>query len=98
MKRIDLVYFDAGGGHRAAASALRQVMGEQRKPWEVRTINLQDLLDLSRADVTSRRPGRRSKLSRRARPPRSPAAGRWGWGFGRRLPRPRRPRRVQRSM
>jgi 1,2-diacylglycerol 3-beta-galactosyltransferase len=45
MKRIDLVFFDAGGGHRAAASALRQVMEAQKRPWEIRTMNLQELLD-----------------------------------------------------
>src|SRR5579863_373880 len=45
MKRIDLVFFDAGGGHRAAANALCQVMEAQSRPWEVRTTNLQELLD-----------------------------------------------------
>jgi len=45
MKRIDLVFFDAGGGHRAAANALRQVIETEHRPWEVRTINLQELLD-----------------------------------------------------
>jgi hypothetical protein len=45
MRRLDLVFFDAGGGHRAAASALRQVIEEQQRPWEVRLVNLQELLD-----------------------------------------------------
>lgn len=45
MKRIDLVYFDAGGGHRSAATALCQVIERQRRPWEVRMVNLQELLD-----------------------------------------------------
>jgi 1,2-diacylglycerol 3-beta-galactosyltransferase len=45
MKRIDLVFFDAGGGHRAAANALRQVMEAEHRPWEIRVINLQELLD-----------------------------------------------------
>jgi 1,2-diacylglycerol 3-beta-galactosyltransferase len=45
MKRIDLVFFDAGGGHRAAANALRQVIESDRKPWEIRVVNLQELLD-----------------------------------------------------
>jgi hypothetical protein len=26
VRRLELVYFDAGGGHRAAANALREVM------------------------------------------------------------------------
>jgi glycosyl transferase family 28 len=45
MQRVDLVFFDAGGGHRAAASALSQFISEQRRPWEIRMINLQELLD-----------------------------------------------------
>jgi 1,2-diacylglycerol 3-beta-galactosyltransferase len=45
MKRIDLVFFDAGGGHRAAANALRQVIEAQQRPWEIRVVNLQELLD-----------------------------------------------------
>jgi 1,2-diacylglycerol 3-beta-galactosyltransferase len=45
MQRVDLVYFDAGGGHRAAANALLQVIGGQKRPWDVRMINLQELLD-----------------------------------------------------
>ena len=45
MKRIDLVFFDAGGGHRAAANALSQVIEKQQRPWEVRLVNLQELLD-----------------------------------------------------
>jgi Monogalactosyldiacylglycerol (MGDG) synthase/Glycosyltransferase family 28 C-terminal domain len=45
MKRIDLVFFDAGGGHRAAANALRQVIEAEGRPWEIRVVNLQELLD-----------------------------------------------------
>jgi len=39
------MYFDAGGGHRAAATALRQAIGQQGRPLEVRMVNLQELLD-----------------------------------------------------
>jgi hypothetical protein len=42
---IDLIYFDAGGGHRAAANALTAVCRDQQRPWDVRLINLQELLD-----------------------------------------------------
>lgn len=42
---IDLIYFDAGGGHRAAANALNSVLKEQGRPWDIRLINLQELLD-----------------------------------------------------
>ena len=45
VTRIDLVYFDAGGGHRAAARALATVIASQRRPWDVRLVNLQELLD-----------------------------------------------------
>jgi UDP-N-acetylglucosamine:LPS N-acetylglucosamine transferase len=44
MKRLDLLFFDAGGGHRAAANALRQVM-EQEAKFEIRLVNLQEVLD-----------------------------------------------------
>ena len=44
MINADLVFFDAGGGHRAAAEALRLVMEEQGG-WNVRLVNLQELLD-----------------------------------------------------
>ena len=44
MKRLDLVYFDAGGGHRAAATALAMVIEKQGRPWEIRLVNLQEVL------------------------------------------------------
>ena len=45
LKRLDLVFFDAGGGHRAAAQALRRVIESQQRPFEVRLVNLQERLD-----------------------------------------------------
>jgi 1,2-diacylglycerol 3-beta-galactosyltransferase len=45
VKKIDFIYFDAGGGHRAAATALRQVIEQQNRPWDIRLVNLQELLD-----------------------------------------------------
>jgi len=45
MKRLDFVFFDAGGGHRAAATALSQVMERQGLPFEIRLVNLQEFLD-----------------------------------------------------
>lgn len=44
MRKVGLVYFDAGGGHRSAANALRLVI-EQQQPWPVDLINLQQLLE-----------------------------------------------------
>ena len=43
--QVDFIFFDAGGGHRAAANALRQVMEQQGSPFEIRMVNLQDVLD-----------------------------------------------------
>ena len=43
MKTVDLIYFNAGGGHRAAALALERVM--QGEHWQVRLVNLVDMLD-----------------------------------------------------
>ena len=45
MKTIELVFFDAGGGHRSAANALSEVARSQSRPWEMRLMNLQELLD-----------------------------------------------------
>jgi UDP-N-acetylglucosamine:LPS N-acetylglucosamine transferase len=42
---IDLVYFNAGGGHRAAALALEDAIARQQRPWQVRRINLTAVLD-----------------------------------------------------
>jgi UDP-N-acetylglucosamine:LPS N-acetylglucosamine transferase len=45
MKAIDLVYFNAGGGHRSAAVALQAVIRELALPWDVRLVNLFEVLD-----------------------------------------------------
>lgn len=45
MAHIDLIYFNAGGGHRAAAEALREVMSGEGSPWRVRLLNLFEVLD-----------------------------------------------------
>jgi UDP-N-acetylglucosamine:LPS N-acetylglucosamine transferase len=45
MTTIDLVYFNAGGGHRAAAQALAAAIREQGRPWQVRLVNLMEVLD-----------------------------------------------------
>jgi 1,2-diacylglycerol 3-beta-galactosyltransferase len=45
MVNLDLVYFDAGGGHRSAARALAAAIEEQRRPWQCRLLNLQEVLD-----------------------------------------------------
>lgn len=45
MNRIDFIFFDAGGGHRSAALALKAVAEQQKRPWDIRLVNLQDILD-----------------------------------------------------
>ena len=45
MKKLDFLYFDAGGGHRAAATALKSVIDRQQRGWEIRLVNLQEILD-----------------------------------------------------
>lgn len=39
------MYFDAGGGHRSAATALDGVITSNGYPWDVRLVNLQEVLD-----------------------------------------------------
>jgi hypothetical protein len=45
MKIIELVFFDAGGGHRSAANALCEVARREQRPWDMQMMNLQELLD-----------------------------------------------------
>jgi Glycosyltransferase family 28 C-terminal domain len=45
MQRIEFCFFDAGGGHRAAATALEAVARIEQRPWHVRLTNLQEVLD-----------------------------------------------------
>ena len=45
MERIEFVFFDAGGGHRAAATALQMAVRAQERPWDAQLMNLQEVLD-----------------------------------------------------
>lgn len=45
MKQVDLIFFDAGGGHRASATALKAVADMQQRRWQIRMINLRDILE-----------------------------------------------------
>ena len=45
MKKIDFLFFDAGGGHRSAANALKDVIEQQQRPWQISLVNLQEELD-----------------------------------------------------
>ena len=43
--KIAIVYIDSGGGHRAAANALCEVVREQHRPWDVQLLSIQEMLD-----------------------------------------------------
>jgi 1,2-diacylglycerol 3-beta-galactosyltransferase len=45
MRKLRIVFFDAGGGHRNAANAIKTAIEQQESPWLVELLNLQDLLD-----------------------------------------------------
>src|SRR6266481_2144057 len=43
--QIDLIYFDAGGGHRASATALISAARQQHRGWQINLVNLRELLE-----------------------------------------------------
>jgi Glycosyltransferase family 28 C-terminal domain len=43
-RKLELVFFEAGGGHRAAAKALEAVLATQYPQWRVKPVNLRELL------------------------------------------------------
>ena len=45
MKKIHLLFHDAGGGHRNAAVALQTVIAQQHRPWNVELVQFQQLTD-----------------------------------------------------
>jgi hypothetical protein len=45
MKKIHIVFHDAGGGHRNAAIALQTVILQQQRDWQVKLVQFQDLTD-----------------------------------------------------
>jgi 1,2-diacylglycerol 3-beta-galactosyltransferase len=55
MRKLTIVYFDAGGGHRNAAEALKSTLTTQSQPWDVQLLNLQEELDC--LDVVRRATG-----------------------------------------
>lgn len=55
MKKIKILFHDAGGGHRNAAVALQSVICQQNRGWEVELVQFQELSD--RLDVLRRLTG-----------------------------------------
>jgi Glycosyltransferase family 28 C-terminal domain len=45
MKKVHVLYHDAGGGHRNAAVALQTIATQQQRPWEVKLVQFQELTD-----------------------------------------------------
>jgi Glycosyltransferase family 28 C-terminal domain len=45
MNKIQILFHDAGGGHRNAAAALQTVITQQNRPWQVDLVQFQDLTD-----------------------------------------------------
>jgi Glycosyltransferase family 28 C-terminal domain/Monogalactosyldiacylglycerol (MGDG) synthase len=45
MKKIYILFHDAGGGHRNAAVALQTVIAQQNRSWQVELVQFQDLTD-----------------------------------------------------
>jgi 1,2-diacylglycerol 3-beta-galactosyltransferase len=54
-RKLTIVFFDAGGGHRSAAEALKAVLEIQSYPWHVQLLNLQD--ELNELDLLRRTTG-----------------------------------------
>jgi hypothetical protein len=44
MRKVEFCFFDAGGGHRAAATALEMSIKAQNLPWNVQLANIQELM------------------------------------------------------
>ena len=55
MKKIHIVFHDAGGGHRNAAISLKAMIEAQKRPWQVELVQFQELTD--RLDVLRRLTG-----------------------------------------
>ena len=55
MKKVHILFHDAGGGHRNAAVALQTVLARQHRPWVVELAQFQELTD--RLDVLRRLTG-----------------------------------------
>ena len=45
MKKLHILFHDAGGGHRNAAIALQTVLAQQHRPWQVELVQFQELTD-----------------------------------------------------
>ncbi|MGH9849845.1 MAG: hypothetical protein ACREBD_08300 [Blastocatellia bacterium] len=44
MKKIDIIYFDAGSGHRSAARGLQRTLAALRPDWQINAVNFVDVV------------------------------------------------------
>jgi hypothetical protein len=51
MKRVDLIYFDAGSGHRCTAQALVETIKEKNSSLDLQLVNIQDTEILGSLDL-----------------------------------------------
>lgn len=51
MTRIDLIFFDGGGGHRSTATALYQVIEKQQPFWQPRLVDIQEIETIEHTDM-----------------------------------------------
>jgi UDP-N-acetylglucosamine:LPS N-acetylglucosamine transferase len=45
LRKLTIVFHNAGGGHRSAAEALKATLSSQAHPWDVTLLDIQELLD-----------------------------------------------------
>ncbi len=45
LRKLTIVFHNAGGGHRSAADALKATLSAQEHPWDVALLDIQELLD-----------------------------------------------------
>jgi len=53
---LELIFFDAGGGHRSATEALRAALAETHPDWDVTVTDLQEILKSADPLYFNRRP------------------------------------------
>ncbi|MEH2247005.1 MGDG synthase family glycosyltransferase [Nostoc sp.] len=58
MTRIDLIFYNGGGGHRSTATALYQVIEKQQPNWQPRLVNIEEIENIEHTDIFYRMTGK----------------------------------------
>lgn len=58
MTRIDLIFYNGGGGHRSTATALYRVIEKQQPNWQPRLVNIEEIENIEHADMFYRMTGK----------------------------------------